>query len=243
MTRHLIEFQSKYLLRKVEVIVYIPGRSLVETINQDDDYYKKRKDTYPLMLLLSGFGSSKSAWEQSSNVVALAQKHKIALCMLGGENKWYMNFSPIDNFEGFINKELPEFLYSELSSLSNKEPLYIAGCSMGGYGALRNYLLNLDRYKACGVFSPATKPDNNLEEVLNQPKLKDLIINTASLPKNVYLSVGSLDFIYKESMEYNKFLIDTNCGFTYKSVEGYDHSFKLWNEEIECFLDYIDKLK
>ena len=243
MARFLIEFQSKYLLRRTEIILYIPDQSLQETIvRADNSYYQNNKESYPLMLLLSGFGSSKTAWEQKSNVVDLAMENKVALCMIGGENKWYMNFSPIDNWEAFINIELPDYIYGNFKAISKEKPLYIAGCSMGGYGALRNYLLNIDKYKACCSLSPATKPDNNLEEVLKQKGLKDLIIETKDIKKNVYLSIGTKDFVYKQSMQYDKFLEECSCGFRYRSIEGYDHSYTLWNREIKEFFEYIKDL-
>ena len=244
MARFLVEFQSKYLLRKTEVIVYIPTQNLQETIIRNDEhFYENAKDRkYPLMILLSGFGSSKTAWEQRSNVVDYAMKNNIALVLVGGENKWYLNMNPADNWEGFLNIELPDFIYGNFKSIDSSLPLYIAGCSMGGYGAFRNYLLNIDKYKACGVFSPATRADNNLEEMINAKGLKELILETKDKKKNVYLSIGTEDFVYKSSMEFDKFLMECDCGIRYKSVEGYDHSYNLWDKEIRCFIDYIKNL-
>ena len=239
MARISLEFYSKSLLRKTEVIVYIPTLNLQGVIRQTDrNYYQNANKQFPLMILLGGFGLSKTGWEQQSIVEDLADKYGVALCMVGGENKWYMNNSPIDMWEDFLCYELPDFLFGNFASLSRSNPLWIAGCSMGGYGALRNYLSHIEVFDACGVLSPATKADNNLEDILHQKSLPQLIEETKDLKKNVYLSVGTKDFIYEPSKEFDEFLTKTNCGFNYKFVEGYDHSFALWNIEIENFIKY-----
>lgn len=244
MARFLVEFQSKYLLRKTEVIVYVPTQNLQETIRRTDKhYYENNKDRkYPLLVLLSGFGGSKTAWEQKSTICEYALEHNLAVALVGGENKWYMNFNPTDNWEDFLNIELPDFIYGNFSAISSERPLYLAGCSMGGYGALRNYLLNINKYKAVGVFSPAIQPDNDLEGVLGVKRLKDIILETKDIKKNVYLSIGTKDFVYRQSMEFDKFLEECGCGFRYKSIEGYDHSYTLWDKECRSFIDYIEKL-
>lgn len=243
MSRLLVEFQSKYLLRKTEVILYVPTLDLQESLQQQDvNYYQNCEKKYPLMILLAGFGMDKSGWEQNSNIAELSKKYGVAVALVGGENKWYMNFSPIDNWDGFLNVELPDFIYGNFSSISKDKPLYIAGCSMGGYGALRNYLSNIDKYKACCALSPATKADNNLEQMLGQKTLNDLFEETKDVKKNIYLSVGTCDFIIEPSREYNEYLKNLNCGVSYKFVEGYDHSFRLWNIEIEEFLKYVSEL-
>ena len=243
MTKFTIEFQSKYLLRKTEVLVYIPGQSLQETIKQSDkNQLEKSNKTYPLMILLPGFGSNKSAWVENTNVVELAQKYQVALALISGENKWYMNFSPIDNWEGFLNYELPDFLYGTFKELSSSNPRYLVGCSMGGYGALRNYLTHSELYKACAALSPATYADNNLEAMLKAKSLRELAIDAKDIKKNIYLSVGTEDFIAKASKEFDEFLKENNCGFGYSFIDGYDHSYRLWNEEIKKVFEYIMKL-
>ena len=51
-----------------------------------------------------------------------------------------------------------------------------------------------------------------------------------------------LVIIIEPSREYNEYLKNLNCGVSYKFVEGYDHSFRLWNIEIEEFLKYVSEL-
>lgn len=236
MARYLLEFQSGALYRNTEVIVYIPTMNLQETIqNKSNTPYQDKEKKYPLLILLSGFGSSKTAWEQRSNIEQLADEYKVALCMVSCENKWYVNYSPVDRWANFINVELPDFLYGNFTSLSNTMPRYIAGCSMGGYGALRNYLENIDLYQGCCALSPATRADNDLENILKLKTLKELFLETKSMEKNIYLSIGNKDFIYAQSLEFDAYIRETTKNVSYKFVEGYGHTWDLWNLEIKEF--------
>lgn len=236
MARYLLEFQSSALYRNTEVIVYIPTMNLQETIqNKSKTPYQDEVKQYPLLILLSGFGSAKTAWEQRSNIEQLADQYKIALCMVGCENKWYVNYSPVDRWADFINEELPDFLYGNFSYLANTMPRYIAGCSMGGYGALRNYLEHMDIYQGCCALSPATRADNDLENILNLKTLKNLFIETKDKKKSIYLSIGDKDFIYNQSLEFDAYIKEICEDVSYKIVEGYGHTWDLWNREIEEF--------
>lgn len=244
MARLLLEFHSKSLYRKIELLLYIPTMNLSESLKSNSKTpYQDNKNTYPLMILLCGFGESKYAWETHSNIVDLAEKNKVALLMIGGENKWYLNSSPIENWYTLIEDEILDLLYGNFNCLSKEKPLYICGESMGGYGSLYHYLNNIDKYKACIALSPAIKPDANLEEILKIKSLKELFLDTKNKQKNIYLCIGTQDFIYDQSKNFNDFLKENNTNVSYIFREGYDHSWSLWSKEIDNIFNYINNLE
>lgn len=106
---------------------------------------------------------------------------------------------------------------------------------MGGYGALRNYLEHMDIYQGCCALSPATRADNDLENILNLKTLKNLFIETKDKKKSIYLSIGDKDFIYNQSLEFDAYIKEICEDVSYKIVEGYGHTWDLWNREIEEF--------
>lgn len=242
MARLVLEFQSKYLLRKSEIVLFVPSMNLGETIKEQSlTPYQDKQKKYPLMILLGGFGESKYAWESHSNIEDLAEKYGLCLAMIGGENKWYLNYSPIDAWESYINYELPDFLFGNFSCFNKQK--YICGCSMGGYGALHNYLLYKDSYEGCIALSPATRPDNKeLEQSLGTKSLHELVADLKDDNTNVYLSIGTKDFIYKDSVLFNDYLLECNKGISYKFKEGFGHNWELWQQEIEAALKEILKI-
>ena len=59
MARYTIDFYSKSLLRRVKIQLIIPSLNLTQTLrNPDENYYQNRKETFPLMICLYGFGDN-----------------------------------------------------------------------------------------------------------------------------------------------------------------------------------------
>lgn len=70
-------------------------------------------------------------------------------------NKAYVNVGDGENYYDFLEEELPEFVEAYFPVSNLPEERYIAGLSMGGYGALLHGLQNPEHYHAIGAFSPA----------------------------------------------------------------------------------------
>jgi S-formylglutathione hydrolase FrmB len=237
MASYTLRFLSKYLLRKTEVNVVIPSLDLHGAISQKNArYYREDKEKFPLIILLSGFGDDNQAWLYQTEIFALCSKYRVAVAMIGGENKWYLNNNPIDNWNAFITEELPDFLYGNFAKLDESKFPVIGGVSMGGYGALYNGLKNPQSFSAIAAFSPATKPDDGVDES-KHGTLKELFLAAKDkLPSVVYISVGQNDFIYNASRDFDGWLSDNKIGVNYKFVPNYGHTWDLWRLEIEEFL-------
>jgi len=236
-----VDFHTKSLARRTRMDVFIPSLNLSGCLkNQDPNYYQNNKETYPLIIFLHGFGDNEKAWQMNTQVLKLCEDHKIAACFINGENKWYLNMGPIENYDSLIEEEVLDFLYGNFSCLSKDRPLVIAGVSMGGYGALYHYLKNADKYVACVALSPALRPDR-LDES-NFGTLKELFLDNKGKDLNVYLSVGESDFIIESSREFNGFLMENDLGVEYKFIPNCDHSWYTWAQEIFNVIQYLEKI-
>ena len=74
-----------------------------------------------------------------------------------------MNDDMGDNYYDFLNHELPEFVEAYFPISDSPKDRYIAGLSMGGYGALLHGIENPDRYSAIGALSPAVFSKKDME--------------------------------------------------------------------------------
>lgn len=241
MARFNLRFTSKYLLRKTEVNLVIPSLDLHGSIsNKDKNFYQSDDEKFPLIILMSGFGDDNEAWLYRTDIAALCDKYRVAAAMISGENKWYVNSSPIDNWHGYITEELPDFLYGNFSRLDGGKPI-IGGVSMGGYGALYNGLKNAEGYRAIFALSPAVKPDDYIDES-KIGTLKELFIAAKDKLPYTYISVGDKDFIYNASREFSGWL-KQNIGIEYNFVAGYGHVWELWAKEIENLLQQLKTKK
>lgn len=237
-----IDLYVKALARKTKIDLVIPSLNLQGVLkNNDEKYYQNSEKKYPLLICLHGFGDDLNGWQTNTPIIKWCEEKGIAACFINGENKWYLNMGPIDDFYSLIERDVVDFLYGNFKCLSPEMPLAIAGVSMGGYGSLYHYLKNTSKYKACIALSPATKPD--YVDEAKYGTLRELFLNNKDNKLNIYLSIGSRDFIYDHSMELNDFLKENNVGVEYKVVEGYDHSWNLWAHELGNIFDYLKQVE
>ncbi len=238
MARYNLRFLSKYLLRRTEVNLIIPSLDLRGAISQKDDcYYQTNAERFPLIIAMSGFGDDNEAWIRHTDVVALCDKYRVAVAVIGGENKWYIDSSPIDSWHSFVSRELPDFLFGNFSKLDPGR-LMLAGVSMGGYGALYNGLRNPENYHAILSLSPALKPDGYIEEE-KIGTLRELFLEAGDRLPYVHLAIGNQDFIFQQSAEFNDWLKENIPGVRYRIVDGYGHTWDLWAKELEEFLQEL----
>lgn len=243
MARFNLRFLSGSLLRKTEVNLVIPSLDLHGAITEKNPrHYIESGDKYPLIILLSGFGDDNEAWLLQTNISALCSEFGVAVALIGGENKWYLDQSPVDGWHKFIENELPDFLYGNFSKLDRDKLPIIGGVSMGGYGALYNGLKSPEKYSAIMALSPATKPDAMIDESAHGT-LKELFLKAKGKIPFTYLSVGDKDFIYEASRQFDGWLTDNAIGVNYRYVAGYAHVWDLWRIEIVNFLQELKNKK
>ena len=243
MARFNLRFVSKSLIRKTEVNLVIPSLDLHGALNEKNvRYYRDSKEKYPLIILLSGFGDDNEAWLLQTDIFALCSEYKVAVALIGGENKWYLDQSPIDNWHNFIENELPDFLYGNFSALDESKLPIIGGVSMGGYGALHNGLKSPEKYSAIMALSPATKPDGIIDEK-QHGTLEELFLKAKGKMPYTYISIGDKDFIYGASKSFDNWLTENSIGVNYRFIEGYAHTWDLWRKEIVEFLKELKNKK
>lgn len=236
-----VEFHTKSLARKTRMDLFLPTLNLGGCLrNQDVNYYQNSQETYPLILFLHGFGDNEKGWQNNTQILKICEEKKIAACFINGENKWFLNMGPIDNYYALLEEEVLDFLYGNFRCLSGQRPLVIAGVSMGGYGALYHYLKNVDKYAACVALSPALKPDR-LDET-KYGTLRELFLQNKGKKLNIYLSVGESDFIIDSARQFNEFLQSNQLGVEYKFIPNCDHSWFTWAQEVFSVVEYLEDI-
>lgn len=227
---------SYKLQRTVDIDIILPTVTIPQTRHQDvQPVHHTYPHPYPVLYLLHGYGNNHKQWCGYTNVELFAEERQIAVVMIAGENKFYMNYSQ-DLFYDFIEEELPEFITQTFPISSRPQDTYIAGLSMGGFGALYHGLTHPEHYHAIGAFSPAlTKDDVSIENIT-----KEVLSKQEKLP-DIYIACGDQDFLYEADLAYVQLLKDQNVSHTWVSEPGYEHEWRFWNLCIERFLDWLDR--
>lgn len=241
MARFEVKFISYTLKRSVDLTVVIPSVTVPESFGMDGKTPSHAVgDKYPVLYLLHGMGNHHGDWTSYSNVEFFAEERNIAVVMISGENKFYKCTADGDDFFAFLNKEVPEFVTNMFPISDRKEDSFIAGLSMGGYGALLHGMNRPDRYAAIGAFSAAvgvvpntTQADGDV--VYDMEKLAE-----AEMPP-IYLACGTEDMLYQANLQFRDILKNAGRDVTWIEEEGYGHEWRFWNRQVEEFLKWIPR--
>lgn len=256
-----INFMSKSLMRTVPLHAIIPVDKL-----EFPGAPKKEKKPFKTLYLLHGIFGNYTDWATSTRIQRWAQDNDLAVIMPSGDNHFYVDQPETNEMYGeFIGKELVEFT-RELFPLSHKrEDTFIAGLSMGGYGALRNGLKYHDTFGYIGALSSALVLEGAINSTEDAPTFmgrrsyfrsifgdldqlrgsdKDYfaLIRTlkeqgADIPK-LYVCCGTEDFLLDANREYSEFLKQQQVDFTYEEGPG-AHDWDFWDAYIKKFLDFL----
>lgn len=144
-----ITYYSNAMKQKMGVTVIIPenkwGYSLAD---RPADY------RYPTLWLLCGGGFEHTDWLRYTAIELFAAEHGLAVVMPGISYAGY-----VDTAEGGykywtqIAYELPDYLRKILPLSFAREDNFVAGFSMGGYGAFKFAMQRPEMFAACGSFA------------------------------------------------------------------------------------------
>lgn len=242
MARMHVNFSSKSLDRTTEINIIKP------------DYMHPKKQV-KLLYLLHGLTGDYSNMLVYTNIEKYVVTHNMIVVMPSAYNGFYTNtVYGVDYFD-FITIELPTFIQSLFNLEQDPENTFIAGLSMGGYGALKAALTYPNNYKKAASFSGVLdiksyvknsvgKRGLNLkgifgEEVSQQEDLFYLASKNKEIIK-LYISCGKQDSLLKQNQKFHHHLKDINYVHTYEEPEG-NHTWDYWDRELKKVLDFFLK--
>lgn len=132
-----INFNSKALKRPVVVDALIP---------QGHGGYKS-------LYLLHGAGGGHGSWLMKSRIADYVENTDIAVFMPSGDNKFYVDNVNGRDYHTFITEELVALCENWFDISRSAADRYIAGMSMGGYGAVYAALKKPKNYHAAFSYS------------------------------------------------------------------------------------------
>ncbi len=112
-----------------------------------------RHTDFPVLYLLHGLSDDHTAWLRYTSIERYAAAAGLAVVMPAVHRSFYADEVHGHRYWTFVSEELPRIV-SELFRVST-EPAdtYVAGLSMGGYGALKLGLTHPDRFGAVASLS------------------------------------------------------------------------------------------
>ena len=120
---------------------------------------------YPAVYLLHGVGDDERSWPRFGQVedtmdrlIAEGSLPPFVVVMPDGRKSWWVDSADIGgpgNYGTAVRDDLPAHVEATWRVMAGRDGRFVAGLSMGGFGALRLGFEYPDRYRAIGAMSPA----------------------------------------------------------------------------------------
>ena len=136
-----VDFFSRVLSMCVQMDVILPQ----ETKGQIGMAGKGGRN-YPTLYLLHGLSDDHTIWQRRTSIERYVSDMGMAVVMPTTARCWYTD-SPSGKYFSYIADELPEICREFFPNMSpSREDTYIAGLSMGGYGAFKIAMSRSERF-------------------------------------------------------------------------------------------------
>ncbi|MBO5680799.1 MAG: esterase family protein [Lentisphaeria bacterium] len=215
----------------------------------------------PVLYLLHGLSDDHSIWLRRTSIERYATAFGIAVVMPHGYRSFYTDQVKTDiKYWQYVSDELPKLINGFFKFSQKREDTFVAGLSMGGYGAMKLAFNKPETFAAAGCFSSVVRPwqfvdvapamkaelqclfgDDPAANVgtLNDPLAMSEKQVKAGVPlTEVYQACGTEDFLYSENQILREHLTAIGYPFTYHEEPGC-HEWGFWDRQVLAYLNWL----
>jgi S-formylglutathione hydrolase FrmB len=212
------------------------------------------------LYLLHGRGDDHTAWMRQTSIERHAQRYSLAVVMPAVNRSYYADMASGPAYWTYISEELPELMRAWFPLSAAREDNYVAGLSMGGYGAFKLALNHPERYAAAAslsgalniiqkdlsldfdpdwehIFGAAATPQGTIADIHHVAK------SVAALPASdqprLYQWCGTEDFLYADNLRFRDHATALGLNLLYEEGPG-DHTWGYWDWGIERVLRWLN---
>ena len=156
---------SASLVMETQVCVMLPHDSRSGLI----------REPAKVVYLLHGVKEGSMGWPKRSTVMSLAEKYNVAVVMPEVQRSFYADMRYGLRYFTYTAYELPELCETMFNISSRREDTYIAGLSMGGYGALKIGMNRPDKFGHIASFSGVCDLRANIRPDMDPNIRRDLV--------------------------------------------------------------------
>ena len=240
------------------------GREMPYRVVVPRNYYDRKNAgrRYPVLILLHGLWGAYSNWTDKSAPGDFLRDGLIIVTPEGG-NSWYVDSTgPAGGpYESYLVKELVPEIDSRFRTVSERSHRFVAGLSMGGYGAIKFGLKHPELFSVVGSFSGAldaplrTQSNPNLNDPIRKVYgdddspvrgANDVFRIVREMPDDrrgslpfIYLDCGTEDWLIGTNREFSKLLIDRKIPHEFRELPG-GHAWTLWTVQVQEFMRLVE---
>ena len=219
----------------------------------------QESDEPPAVLyLLHGLTDDHTAWTRWTSIERYATDRNLAVVMPQGYRCFYANETYGMRFWDFLDQELPRTVHRFFRVATGRADTFVAGLSMGGYGALKWALRRPERFAAAASLSGALDLAY-IQEFDLRPHIRELVARVfpdrtvagsdedllhlvktagpATLPR-LMLHCGTEDQLIKQNERFVGACRAAGVALDSGFGPG-EHVWGYWDEQIPAVLDWM----
>jgi S-formylglutathione hydrolase FrmB len=205
------------------------------------------------LFLLHGLSDDETIWMRRTSIERYVAPLGLAVVMPNAHRSYYTNMAHGLRYWDFVSDELPRIARSFFPLSSRREDTYVAGLSMGGYGALKLALSRPEQFSHAAALSAVTSvPTPGMD-----PQTFDWVFGSRkraesaecnlfrmaeavapSARPRLYQACGTEDFLYEQNVRLQGHLRQLGYDLTYEEGPG-GHDWSYWDQIIKRALDWM----
>lgn len=244
-------FRSKAIARSVDVSVLLP-----------DSFLEGGADKkYQTLYLLHGFGGDHLSWMIGSNIARYAQEKELMVVMPSAYNSAYTDFKHGLDYFTYIAEDLPDFIERLFPASPKREDRFVAGMSMGGYGAYKLGLSYPERFAAIGGIAGSYHAEYRYQGKVTtvstlceglygippeiEPEIHDIFTMLRNLKREgkciprLYTCCGWEDRRYQDSVDLKALTDELGIPCTFEEGHG-KHNEEFFDPSIKRVLEWME---
>jgi len=217
---------------------------------------------HPTLYLLHGLSDDHTIWQRRTSIERYVAPLDLAVIMPAVHRSFYTDMAHGYRYWTFISEELPALARWFFPLSDAREDTFVAGLSMGGYGAFKLALSRPDKYAAAASLSGALgigrleepeKVDQEFRAELelvfgdlqslpgSDNDLSHLARKTAqsdAAKPRLYQWCGTEDFLYEDNVRFKGLAESLALDLTHEEGPG-EHEWGYWDQQIQRVLEWL----
>ena len=215
---------------------------------------------YPVLYLLHGLSDDQTTWLRRTSIERYVDPLGLAVVMPAVHRSFYADMAHGNRYWTFVSQELPALVSSFFPISQARADTFVAGLSMGGYGAFKLALSFPERFAAAASLSgaldqasamqqvePAWRAEmetiyGDLDNVAGSPNdtmhLAQQVARSAGPRPQLYQCCGTEDFLYDQNLRFRDQARALGLDLIYEEGPG-EHEWGYWDRMIQRVLAWL----
>jgi S-formylglutathione hydrolase FrmB len=218
-------------------------------------------DRHPTLYLLHGMSDDHTVWVRRTSIERYVAPLGLAVVMPAVHRSFYTDMVHGYPYWTFISEEVPSLARSFFPLSHARDANFVAGLSMGGYGAFKLALTHPQRYAAAASLSGVLDLISSLQTLSDASRLAERRLIFGDLRQvegspndlfylarqvfasghpqpRLYQCCGLEDPLYENNVRARDYLVSLGLELTYEEGPG-AHEWGYWDQQIQRVLSWL----